>query len=153
MVYLSEFMKAPFILTQDPASFAFDFDSIKPSVFNENWIVRYGNAEFEFDSSNGSLEPASSNGYIGIKSLTANLDDDNKWMLGFSLQLAIKGDASKLNPRIEFVFIIDNSDELTVTKSIAENTTSISFTTNDGIESSTHYTVKYKLITDEDIKI
>ena len=48
-MYLSDLMRAPFIVLQDPAEFDFDFNNIKPTVFNENREVRYKTYKFDLD--------------------------------------------------------------------------------------------------------
>jgi len=56
-MFLSDIMNAPFALDQDPNDPSFDFDAIKPPVFNSNRKLVYNFKEFKLDSSTNSVMP------------------------------------------------------------------------------------------------
>ena len=56
-MFLSDIMNAPFVLDQDPTDSSFNFDAIKPPVFNSNRKLVYNFKEFKLDSNTNSVMP------------------------------------------------------------------------------------------------
>jgi len=55
MMFLSDIMNAPFALDQDPTDSSFNFEAIKPPVFNSNRKLVHNFTEFKLDSNTNSV--------------------------------------------------------------------------------------------------
>ena len=81
-MFLSDIMNAPFALDQDPNDPSFNFDAIKPPVFNENRKIVYNFKEFKYDSSGGTVDPAIPTAPTPTLTLSATVVNENQSITG-----------------------------------------------------------------------
>ena len=137
-MYLSDLMRAPFIVLQDPAEFDFDFNNIKPTIFNENREIRYKIYKFDLDEN---LHMIPEDGvYASIVNINPVNDENGHCLFKVTADVKRTGD-SLTNPVIE---VDDGSSVHTLDYSEG---TGLEFTMSF-LNGDTDYTLKFRIKAD-----
>ena len=75
-MFLSDLVNMPFMLNQDPNDSSFNFDTIKPPVFNNNRKLMYMGKEFKYDSSNNSVVPSILTAKSPVISISTSINEN-----------------------------------------------------------------------------
>ena len=139
MIYLSDIINAPFVLSKEPTSENFAFTT--PSIFNENRKLDFMGASFELD--NGTLKPVDGE-YVGVNSIVPTLDTDGKFTN--TLGLDIKSFSGTENSSVVEARITDKETNISSIIMLPVLDNKIDLT---GLSTETVYDVKVRVKNDD----